>query len=77
MNNMKTKTKKSKTVDPAEALYYKYFNNKPVNLMAIPQIHRDITQLIQENALIANTTVGEANLDQGMQDLVTKYHKPY
>ena len=83
---MKTKTKKIKS-DPVGILFNKYFANKPVNIMDTPKIHKDITKLIQDTAdyhaaygfISGEGSSDETNayLDQGMQNIVNKYHKHF
>jgi hypothetical protein len=73
--------KKKNTRTPEEVLFYKHFSNVPVNIMDTPKIHKEISQLLKDSEAYAPTTGGpddlEAYIEQGMQVIVAKYHKPY
>lgn len=57
---------KKKNKSAVELAYYKHFNCVQVNMMDIPQIWKDIEQVL---------TLPESEQDAKMQELVTKWKR--
>jgi hypothetical protein len=57
----------TKKMSPVEVAFYKWFDRKPVPMLDIPKIYKEIEAAIKSGA----------DLDKVMPDLVKKYHQPY